>query len=244
MNWKKLLVYGIMIIVILAIILFLTWESKNEMVIQEENYEMKCQGYAESECPDDCIVCPPCEACSSLGCNSAEFCNSMGFDKDWYQMVKLQRETIDWQTYTNEEYGFKFDYPNSWDYYFLSDTNTMFAPQEIVNELEEYPGGRGGGKYLTFIVRYYDKDEYEGYIKSNFRMADEFTDMSMNSITIDGIVGEGYELTALTDAPGVSEGDIVIYYAVPHNNGYLEFNLIDNQYIDIFDRIVESVTLF
>jgi hypothetical protein len=39
MNWKKLLVYGAIIVVILAVILFLTWESKNKVVIHEEIIE-------------------------------------------------------------------------------------------------------------------------------------------------------------------------------------------------------------
>jgi len=239
MNLKKFLILGIIIIVILGVILFLTWESKTEITIQEENSEIQCQEYSEVECPDNCIVCPPCEACSSLGCNSAEFCEGIGFDREWYEMVKIQRKTIDWQTYINEEYDFKFNYPNYWDNYLLSDTNIMFAPQEIVDELERYPGGRGGGKYLTFIIRYYTKDEYKDYT----RTGDEFTDISTGDISIDGIAGDSFELTALADAPGVSKGDVSIYYIIPHNNGYLEFNLIDNQYIDIFNEMIKSITL-
>jgi hypothetical protein len=84
-------------------------------IIQEEETKIKCQEYTESECPNDCIVCPPCEACSSLGCNSVEFCESIGFDKDWYEMVKIQRETVGWNIYQNETYSYEIKYPKDWN---------------------------------------------------------------------------------------------------------------------------------
>jgi len=34
------------------------------------------------------VVCPPCEACSSISCHSEQFCKSIGFDKSWYEGIK------------------------------------------------------------------------------------------------------------------------------------------------------------
>jgi hypothetical protein len=35
------------------------------------------------ECPSECVVCPPCEVCSSLSSRSEEFCESIGFNRNW-----------------------------------------------------------------------------------------------------------------------------------------------------------------
>lgn len=43
--------------------------------------------YSVEDCPENCVVCPPCEECSSLSCQTEEFCNDIGFDKDWYAQV-------------------------------------------------------------------------------------------------------------------------------------------------------------
>lgn len=68
-----------------------------EKIAEEiNNYGKKtsteCGEYSENECPDGCIVCPPCEFCSSLRCNSVEFCQSIGFSKEWYEAIKVQAE--------------------------------------------------------------------------------------------------------------------------------------------------------
>jgi len=55
----------------------------------------ECQASSRDECPMGCIVCPPCEICSSMGCDLAEFCQSIGFDADWYEMVKTQQEAAE-----------------------------------------------------------------------------------------------------------------------------------------------------
>lgn len=47
-----------------------------------------CSSYPVEICPDGCVVCPPCPACSSISCQTEEFCERMGFDKSWYERIK------------------------------------------------------------------------------------------------------------------------------------------------------------
>jgi hypothetical protein len=66
-----------------------TWcESKKECIrIWEQTCEslfLECSNYTFERCPQECVVCPPCKECSSISCNSEDFCASIGFDRDWY----------------------------------------------------------------------------------------------------------------------------------------------------------------
>ncbi|MBU0530850.1 MAG: hypothetical protein KKC05_04205, partial [Nanoarchaeota archaeon] len=54
--------------------------------VQQETGD-ECQSFDVDECPNDCVVCPPCEECSSITCQTEEFCNSIGFDRDWSNRV-------------------------------------------------------------------------------------------------------------------------------------------------------------
>ena len=42
-----------------------------------------CRIYGLSDCPGECVVCPPCEFCSSLRCQTESACESMGFGRGW-----------------------------------------------------------------------------------------------------------------------------------------------------------------
>lgn len=46
-----------------------------------------CSDYTPNECPDGCIVCPPCPECSSIKCQDASVCTALGFDKEWYNFT-------------------------------------------------------------------------------------------------------------------------------------------------------------
>lgn len=49
-----------------------------------------CTLYSEVDCPSQCVVCPPCDACSSISCQAEEFCQSIGIDRTWYESMKKQ----------------------------------------------------------------------------------------------------------------------------------------------------------
>jgi len=48
-----------------------------------------CNTYSAEECPEQCVICPPCAYCSSISCQTEEFCKSMGFDKNWWDQSDL-----------------------------------------------------------------------------------------------------------------------------------------------------------
>jgi len=50
----------------------------------------QCQAYSAENCPAECVVCPPCEVCSSISCQSADFCAKLGFTREWHE-ENLQR---------------------------------------------------------------------------------------------------------------------------------------------------------
>lgn len=47
-------------------------------------FELNCSNYRPENCPKSCVVCPPCEFCSSISCNTEEFCESIGFNRSWF----------------------------------------------------------------------------------------------------------------------------------------------------------------
>jgi hypothetical protein len=50
--------------------------------------KVDCARYSYDSCPSSCVVCPPCEVCSSISCQTEEFCKDLGFDKNWYETVR------------------------------------------------------------------------------------------------------------------------------------------------------------
>lgn len=53
--------------------------------------EDRCSHFDADSCPSDCVICPPCEVCSSISCRTEEFCNSMGFNSSWWDSVRPDR---------------------------------------------------------------------------------------------------------------------------------------------------------
>jgi hypothetical protein len=69
--------------------------ANNQSFVQELTADEKaalnppteCKDYQITECPGTCAVCPPCVACSSLSCQAIDFCEGLGFEKNWYNEV-------------------------------------------------------------------------------------------------------------------------------------------------------------
>jgi hypothetical protein len=75
-----------MLIFFPALLIFLGAGCKSAPVVQQPVVEDNtvCSDYTVEACPNDCVVCPPCAECSSISCQSEEFCLNLGFDKNWY----------------------------------------------------------------------------------------------------------------------------------------------------------------
>ena len=48
---------------------------------------LACSNHSSENCPSACVVCPPCEACSSISCQTEQFCASIGFNRSWWESV-------------------------------------------------------------------------------------------------------------------------------------------------------------
>ncbi len=67
---------GVYTFLAVVIIIMSAVYSRMENELEERKF---CRSHLPSECPADCTICPPCEGCSSLTCQTEEFCSSIGF---------------------------------------------------------------------------------------------------------------------------------------------------------------------
>ncbi|MEM4272084.1 MAG: DUF333 domain-containing protein [Candidatus Bilamarchaeaceae archaeon] len=65
----------------------LSIKCENHQCVQVNTLAKNCTSYSAEACPADCVVCPPCAICSSVSCQTKEFCESMGFNSMWYDDV-------------------------------------------------------------------------------------------------------------------------------------------------------------
>lgn len=75
---RVLIIILVLILLIIAIFGLYFYQNK------ENSTTLNCADYSIDECPLNCVVCPPCEECSSLKCQKKESCEKIGFNKSWY----------------------------------------------------------------------------------------------------------------------------------------------------------------
>jgi hypothetical protein len=68
---------------VLIILLILLIEAGFFFFLIKSEPERDCDSYSLSECPARCIICPPCAVCSSVNCQTKEFCENLGFNETW-----------------------------------------------------------------------------------------------------------------------------------------------------------------
>ena len=65
--------------------------NDNQNIFQIElfnwTYKIDCEEYPYDNCPERCVVCPSCEFCSSISCQTEESCESLGFSREWYENI-------------------------------------------------------------------------------------------------------------------------------------------------------------
>jgi len=55
---------------------------------------MNCSSFSVEDCPNQCVVCPPCIQCSSISCQTEGFCKSIGFDRNWYNRTVIHAGSL------------------------------------------------------------------------------------------------------------------------------------------------------
>jgi hypothetical protein len=76
----------LIVLIVLSGVLFIQY------LVGRETTDVECDSYSVEECGGGCVVCPPCQECSSLSCQTEEFCKGIGFNRDWYEGVKETRD--------------------------------------------------------------------------------------------------------------------------------------------------------
>lgn len=77
------------IFLVLFLIILLTGCTKVEETAKQD---IDCQALESIDAclANDCVVCPPDATASSLSCQTAQFCNNLGFDADWWPNMEKQ----------------------------------------------------------------------------------------------------------------------------------------------------------
>jgi len=78
----------LLLVPVLLILVILTSGCVSDVTVISDNEIADCLSFTVENCPDQCVMCPPCEVCSSIRCNTEEFCSSIGFERDWYNITK------------------------------------------------------------------------------------------------------------------------------------------------------------
>lgn len=76
------------LIIILLALITLTGCNSTKIDNTPISGYLSCDKYDVDICPNDCVICPPSIEASSLGCQSQEFCESLGISADWYNKIQ------------------------------------------------------------------------------------------------------------------------------------------------------------
>ncbi|MCX6737862.1 MAG: hypothetical protein NTY11_00325 [Candidatus Parcubacteria bacterium] len=148
-------------------------------------------------------------------------------------------ETADWQTYVNNDYSFDIRYPENWKTDKCSKT-IVFGPKETIEKLVSNGCAIGMAKELILTINFRTTQQYEEIIVP-FRKTDENKNVVLDKVTVGDLEVSHYTTNYLKDASmGFKAGDIITDVLVPVENGYLEITLLDNQYIDIYNKMLKS----
>ncbi|PIS34624.1 MAG: hypothetical protein COT37_01695 [Parcubacteria group bacterium CG08_land_8_20_14_0_20_43_9] len=148
-------------------------------------------------------------------------------------------ETANWQTYSNEDYKFEMKYPENWKTDKCSKT-MVFGPKETIEKLVNNGCAIGMAKELIFTINFRTTQQYEEIIVP-FRKTDENKNVVLDKITVGGLEVSRYTTNYLKDASmGFKAGDIITDIIVPVESGYLEITLLDNQYMDIYNKMLKN----
>lgn len=138
--------------------------------------------------------------------------------------------------YKNAQYS--FTYPTDWGVQDVSvngNTTLMVAPLSVIEKLPK--GNFGGGNFLTILIQSSTAKTYTQ------RKSDEYFSIQESAKKVGNQGVMEYVSIALQDMPGTQKGDRVLGDVFLQQNGYVEVQLLDQKYLDIFHQIVSSMEI-
>jgi hypothetical protein len=82
--------YLILLVLILALALIIS-----AYLFKAFESEPDCKTFSYADCPQNCVVCPSCETCSSVSCQTEESCAKIGFNRTWHEDIKKRLQETD-----------------------------------------------------------------------------------------------------------------------------------------------------
>ncbi len=188
----------------MAIIVFILLAAGVSIVscemLSEKISEPACDSYSADTCPDECVVCPPCEVCSSISCQSEEFCKGMGIDRSWYEGIRTRLLTTDPKNATYKIEGKDFTLVNGKSEKDVSGSASKITTQYFGNEvksdfngdgvediaflLSQNSGGTGTFYYVTAIISFEDGYKSANTILLGDRIAPQTTGFRNGEILV------------------------------------------------------------
>jgi len=149
--------------------------------------------------------------------------------------------TEDWKTYTDQEYGYSFKYPQDWNVIQCLGT-VLIAPQEAADNILESNCIVKPNKLYVWGLNYRTEQQFIDVIEP-YRVSDSYKDVAKEDITINGIEATKYttDFKRITDQ--ANPGDRFIDVLFPVEGGYIESTFMDQEYFDIYEQILNTFTL-
>ncbi len=144
--------------------------------------------------------------------------------------------TANWPFYSNDEYGYQIKFPADWDMTKCLKT-IVFAPKNTIETINQAGCAVGSGKEFVLTINYRTKEQYENVILAN-RKTDEYKIVTLESVIVNGLEAKRYSSEFIKDTSLANSGEVFTDVLVPCQDGYLEITLLDNQYLDIFNKII------
>ena len=140
--------------------------------------------------------------------------------------------------FTHPSGSYSFNFPGNWNLLYLTpDENTlMVAPQEKIDAVSKQAAGFGTSPELVITIA-------QTTTKPTIRSDNFWGITSKESITIDSTSGTKNIIEIKKDNSGFTKGSKLINIVIPHQQTYLDIQLLDATYEDTFNKIIESFKL-